>query len=46
VVPLVIRLLKKPFVAGGREYPAGVRRKGILLAPRDGARAIVREVAR
>lgn len=126
VVPLVIRLLKKPFVAGGREYPAGVhlapcmllihrdpaiypdpeafrperfldrapdpyawfpfgggrrrclgmafalhemrvvlatilsrarlelepgrksgvRRKGILLAPRDGTRAIVREVGR
>jgi cytochrome P450 len=38
VVPLVIRLLKKPFVAGGREYPAGVHLAPcMLLAHRDPA---------
>jgi len=38
VVPLVIRLLKKPFVAGGREYPAGVHLAPcMLLLHRDPA---------
>jgi len=38
VVPLVIRLLKKPFVAGGREYPAGVHLAPcMVLAHRDPA---------
>jgi cytochrome P450 len=31
VVPLVIRLLKAPFVAGGREYPAGVHLAPCML---------------
>jgi cytochrome P450 len=38
VVPLVIRLLKEPFAAGGREYPAGVHLAPcMLLAQRDPA---------